>query len=616
MQLDSDFGSEIRSRIFLIVTATLLSIFIARLIQLQILQGSQYNLRSESQGIKKISREPVRGNIFDKFGRLIVGNVPSYGILITPSKLTKDSKKLLASIMFIDTNEINLKIKQYKQTPFSPVRIFRDVPFEIIIKINEYHRNLIGVDVSEDSKRSYLPIVRASHLLGYAREINKKEIEIDPHYYSFGDIIGKTGIENSYEPFLRGEKGYDYIAVNNRGQRVSAFNDGKLDQSATNGFDLYTSLDPNLQTYAESLMRGKRGAIVAIDPNNGEILTVASAPDYDPLIFNNKSNSKDFQQVYSDSSKPLFNRATQAIYPPGSTWKPLMAIAGMMEGLITPKTRISCGGSFSYGGRTWKCHGAHGNINVREAIHVSCNVFFYKLALQLGIDNYYKWGKIFRFGTKQSDIPENKTLLPSREYLDKMYGKDKFPRGILVNLGIGQGQLGVSVLQLASYISTIANNGVYHQPHLVRAIRNKSNNGQIQQMVFENEDLKIPKEFLDVVHSGLSDVVNVAGGTATGVSIKGVRLAGKTGTAQAGKNKKDHAWFVCYAPFDKPKIAICVLVENSGLGGRNAAPIASRLVQFYLNRQVDSLQLDTLKLLPPGVVNENPNDVEESTMLP
>lgn len=615
MQLDSDFGAEIRSRIFLVVIGLLLAIYIGRLVQLQILQGSQYNMKSETQGIKKIPRDPVRGNIFDKYGRMIVGNVPSYGIMVTPSKITPEVKKILAAIVGVDTTEINTKIKQYKQTPFTPVRIFRDVPYDVVVKLTEIHKELIGVDISEDSKRSYLPIVRASHLLGYAREINKVEIDRDPLYYSLGDVIGKTGIEYSYEPFLRGEKGYEYIAVNNRGQRVSAFNDGKLDQSASNGFDLFTSLDPELQTYAERLLKGRRGAVVAIDPNNGEVLTVASSPDYDPLIFNERANAKAFNEVYSDSAKPLLNRATQAIYPPGSTWKPLMGLAGLMEGIITPKSKISCGGSFSFGGRTWKCHGAHGNVNVRQAIHVSCNVFFYKLALQLGIDKYYKWGKLFRFGVKQADVPENRTLLPSREYLDKVYGKDKFPKGVLVNLGIGQGQLGVSVMQLASYVSTVANNGVYHQPHIVRAIRNKAMNGEIQKMDFETEDLKIPKEYLDAVQLGMSDVVNVGGGTATGSAIKGIRLAGKTGTAQAGKGKKDHAWFICYAPFDKPKIAMCVLVENSGFGGKNAAPIASKLVQFFFNRGADDLHADTLNLLPQALM-QNPNDVEESSLLP
>ncbi|MBS1912120.1 MAG: penicillin-binding protein 2 [Bacteroidetes bacterium] len=623
MEVDRSFGSTTRKRTFIGLLLLIFGAFTARLVQLQLIEGSEYRTRTEAQGIKQIVREPIRGAIYDRYGHPIVANIPSYTVLVTPNKLTPQSKALLARILATDTVTINDKIKQYKTNDYSPIRIWRDVDRQGWARLNELHTDLVGVDIVEESKRAYTADIRASHILGYTKEISNTEIGELGDYYTPGDVVGKSGIEKAFEDHLRGEKGYEFVAVNNRGQRVNSFNDGKNDRTPSNGFDLYLGLDAGLQQYAEKLLKGYHGAVVALDPNNGEILAMASAPDYDPALFSGVTTKEAYEKVANDPGKPLLNRATQAVYPPGSTWKMLMAIAGLTEGYIKPSTTISCPGSFTLGGNTWKCHGVHGLVNVRKAIHVSCNVFFYKLALQMGIDNYTKYGQLFHFGRRLGvDVPEGTTLLPSQEYYDKVYGAGKWPKGVLVNLGIGQGEIKVNPMQLAAYCGALANGGTWYQPHLVRAIKNNQL-GSIEKVKYDAEDLGISHDIMDVIHAGMFDVVNTPGGTAGGAKMSDIVIAGKTGTAQAGKGKRDHAWFICYAPFDKPKIAMCVLVENSGFGGTYSAPIARKLIRYYLTRQReegDAQAADSLNNpnalhsinMPPGA----DGDVQESSMIP
>lgn len=583
----SDANIVLRRNIFLAILVAVFLVFTGRLIQLQIVQGSQYRLQADAQGIKRMTIQPVRGALYDRNGYIIVASEGSHTVYVTPNKIDDESKEVLARILHTDTAEINSLIRKYKINPFTPIRIFRDVNDTAWAQLNEYYHLLAGVELENESKRYYEEEVRASHILGYVKEINRDEMERND-YYVPGDMVGKSGIEKEFEDFLRGEKGYEFVAVNNRGQRIESFNDGKSDQPPSNGFDLYLGLDAELQAYAEYLMKQSNytGAVVAMDPSTGEILAMTSAPDFDLNIFNGVTSPEEYRTLSGDPDKPLMNRATQAIYPPGSTWKPLMAIAALEEGLITPTSTISCPGSFTYGGRSWACHGGHGAVSVRRAIQASCNVFFYKLGLQMGIDTYHKWGQIFHFGERlRVDVPEGSTRLPSRAYYDKNFGVDKWPRGVLVNLGIGQGELAVNPLQLAAYTAAIANNGVWNRPHFVSKVKNKRL-GTVEDVAFDSEDLGLNLEYLKVVQNGMYDVVNVPGGTAGHVKIPGVEVAGKTGTAQ-NSHGKDHSWFVSYAPFNNPKIAMCVLVENSGFGGTHAAPLSRKLIKFYLTREAE-----------------------------
>lgn len=600
MDVDHSFGSNTRRNIFLGITAAVFVLFSARLVQLQLIEGSEYRVKSQAQGIKQIPEEPIRGAMYDRYGVVLAADVPSYSVYITPNKLNTESKVLLAEILRTDTVTINARIKQYKVNDFSPVRIWRDVDRTSWSRLNELHTELSGISIVSESKRNYAGDLRASHVLGYTKEISKEELDNWGDYYTPGDVVGKAGVESAYEDFLRGEKGFRFVMVNNRGQRVGEFEDGKHNVSPKNGFDLVLGIDGGLQQYAEQLLRGRAGAVVALDPNNGEILAMASAPDYDPSIFSGITNKSEYNRVMTDDMKPLFNRATQAVYAPGSTWKMLMAIAAMEEGMITPTSTIACGGAFSYGGRSWACHGGHGAVDVRKAIHVSCNVFFYKLGLQMGIDTYNKYGALFHFGTKLGlDVPESHTLLPSRAYYDKAFGVNKWPKGVMVNLGIGQGELLVNPVQLAAYAGALANGGTWHQPHLVKAVRNRRLN-QEQPVSYTSEDLGIDAPFMKVIQQGMYDVVNTPGGTASGAKLDSIVVAGKTGTAQTPGAKRDNAWFVCYAPFDKPKIALCVLVEHSGFGGTHSAPIARKLVRYFFTREKEPEDREGIKLLRKG----------------
>jgi penicillin-binding protein 2 len=586
MNDEQQFGSRTRKNIFMAIVGLVALAFVGRLVQLQLIEGQEYRQKSEAQGIKRNVREPNRGAIYDRYGRLLVGNVPAYSISVVPNKLTPEVKWKLATVMRVDTAEIDRLVKQFKTNDYSPVKIFRDVTYADFARLSELHTELPGIDIEEDSKREYTSEIRASHILGYIGPISEGELKTAGDYYLRNDLIGKNGVEKAWETELRGEKGYEFLLVNNRGKRVGSFNNGNNDLKPFNGFDLYLGVDAQLQQYAEQLLRPYHGAVVALDPSTGEILAMASAPDYDLRIFSGSRDRDAIRALKLDTNNvPEMNRATQAVYPSGSTWKMLMSIAGLMSGTITPQTTISCPGSFTFGGNTWKCHGAHGAVNVQKSIHVSCNVFYYKLVLQLGIDNYYKYAHLFHFGEKISpDITEGGTLMPSRGYMDKKYGKDRW-RGPLVNLGIGQGDMLVNPLQLAAYCAAIANNGVWNKPHMVRAVRNRRLNNEIDRVRYDPENLGISMDILKVIQEGMYDVVNTPGGTARAAKLDSIIVAGKTGTAQAGKGKKDHAWFVCYAPFDKPKIALCVLVENSGFGGTYSAPIARKLIRFFLTRQ-------------------------------
>ncbi|MBC8145094.1 MAG: penicillin-binding protein 2 [bacterium] len=600
MDADHSFGSNTRRNVFLTITAVIFLLFSGRLVQLQLIDGSQYRVKSEAQGIKQIPEEPIRGALFDRYGIVLAADVPSYSVYITPNKLNAESKRLLAGILNTDTITINARIKQYKVNDFSPVRIWRDVDRRAWARLNEMHSELAGISIIGESKRNYAGDLRASHVLGYTKEISKEELEKMGDYYTPGDVVGKAGVENAYEDFLRGEKGYRFVMVNNRGQRMGDYEGGKHNVSPKNGFDLVLGIDGGLQQYAEQLLRGKSGAVVALDPNNGEILAMASAPDYDPGMFSGITDRVEYNRAIKDPMKPLFNRATQAVYAPGSTWKMLMAVAALQEGMITTTSTIACGGAFSFGGRSWGCHGAHGAVNVRKAIHVSCNVFFYKLGLQMGIDKYNKYGALFHFGQRLGlDIPEAGTLLPSRAYYDKAFGVDKWPKGVMVNLGIGQGELLVNPVQLAAYAGALANGGTWIQPHLVKAVRNKRL-GQEQPVTYNSEDLGIKPEYMKMIQAGMFDVVNTPGGTAKGAKLDSIVIAGKTGTAQTPGDKRDNAWFICYAPYDKPKIALCVLVEFSGFGGTHSAPIARKLVRYFFTREKEVEDQGDVKLLRKG----------------
>jgi penicillin-binding protein 2 len=589
--------SDIKTRYNFIVAILLLalSLFFVRLFYLQILKGGVYKLRSETQAIKAQIIYPFRGNFYDRNGNLIVYNAPSYSLQLFLGSFRKDRIGLLAHLLEMDSSEVfNLILNSEKYYRYGDIKILRDLDLETVQKIEENIEYLPGVEIVSESKRVYNLPAKMSHIIGYIQEINKEELEVE-QYYSIGDLVGKTGLERTYENELRGQKGKKFVGLLAQGLKTTKFNEGRADQPVKNGDDLYLTIDSKLQIKAEEMLEGKRGAIVAIDPNNGEILALVSKPDFDVSQLSGKNFSLYYNQLIEDKEKPLLNRAIQSSYPPGSTWKPLMALAALEEGVINENTTLYCPGSFQYGNRVYGCHGGHGMINVRRAIQVSCNVFFYQVALKLQLERLGKWGRAFGFGqTTGIDIPYEKAgIMPTIEWLEKRYGKNGYPKGAIVNYGIGQGEISVTPLQLACYVATIANGGIYYRPHLVRAIKNSLLN-QLSFLEVDHRNLNLNPKIVEIVKNGMFDVVNVPGGTAFGIRINNLDICGKTGTAQ-NPGGQDHSWFICFAPKDSPRIAMAVLVENAGFGAAVAAPIAGELLKTFFNVQELTIPIDSTK---------------------
>lgn len=592
---------KLKHKVFIFIVSLFCIVFVGRLVYIQILKGSVYKLRSETQAIKAQIVYPFRGNIFDKDGNLLVYNVPSFSLQIFSENFRLDRVPLLAKILGMDSlSFINLIHQNIFTFRYGDIKVLRDLDYETVQKILEHSHLLPGVEIVVESKRMYNLKVRMSHIIGYLQEISTEELKNET-YYNLGDFIGKSGVEKYYEMELRGQKGRRYVGILGTGTKTEKFNEGKSDIPVKNGDDLVLSIDLKLQAKAEELLEGKRGAIVAIDPNNGEILALVSKPDYDVNSLAGKDFKTNYQILLNDKNRPLLNRAIQARYPPGSTWKPLMAIAGLEEGVINENSTFFCGGQLIFGDRPFGCHGAHGNVNVRKAIQASCNVFFYQLALKLQLEKISKWATNFGFGSKTGiDLPfENSGVFPTLEYVKKKFGNlEKAPKGLLLNYGIGQGEIAVTPIQMAVYVAAIANGGTIYVPHVVRAIKNSLLN-QTTLLKIESRKIDVNPKTIEIVKKAMFDVVNVPGGTAFGIRLPGIDVCGKTGTAQAAQpGQRDHSWFVCFAPKDNPKIAMSVVVENAGFGAAVAAPIARELIKEFFGIKEALVQVDSLNILP------------------
>lgn len=586
--IDSQFGSFSRRNAFNGFITIVTIIFLGRLYQLQLVEQTEYGKKSEENSIQPITQEPIRGFLFDRNGTLIVDSRPSYTLTITPHEYNDANTDFLASILRVSPDYIRERVRRGRQySVFQPVKVLRDLDFRTISAYEENRDRLPGVDYIVESKRFYTTPARASHLLGYTKEISDRLLSETGGYYKQGDVIGSAGLESSYEQLLRGEKGVEYMLRNARGQLIGNYEEGKHDIPSKDGFDLFLSLDCRLQTVAESLLAGKRGSVVAIDPRNGELLAMASTPDFDLADFSGITPTELWRMLNENPEVPLYNRATLTRYPPGSTFKMVLATAGLNDGIISTEWTANCPGSFRFGNKTFMCtHGrAHGRVNITRALQVSCNVFFYNLMLKVGLDRWSKYASMFGFGHITGiDIPEeNSGLIPSTQYYDRVYGKGGWTQGYLVSLGIGQGEVGVSPLQMAIYASELANGGYFYQPHAVRGVKIKRT-GRIDSVQYASHIMDVQKTTWDIVRNGLRLAV-LPGGTGTAARIPGIEIAGKTGTAQ-NPHGKDHAWFIGFAPYENPRIAVAVIVENAGFGGTEAAPVAGRVMEQYLYGEI------------------------------
>jgi penicillin-binding protein 2 len=611
MIYDDQFGSPQRRKALTALVLVIFGVLILRLYQLQLLYHGELDKKSEENSVRALIREPIRGYMFDRNGKLIVDVGPSYSITLAPFEFDKATFPMLSSLLKIDSLTLEERIARARTySPFLPSRIRRDVDIRTLALIEEHLPVLRGISYEIESKRVYPTAVHASHLFGYRREISDAQLAQLSEYYRQGDLVGIAGLEARYESRLRGEKGYEFVSVNARGQIIGSFEDGKRDVTPREGSDLLLSIDIGLQAFAESLMTHSNygGAIVAMDPTNGGILALVSKPDFDPSVLSGVTPAELWSQLQNDPAKPLFNRASLTRYPPGSTFKMVLAAAALQEGVIDENYRIRCTGGFRFGDRVFKDLHVHGSVNIVEAIQRSCNVFFYQLILKVGFDKWTEYGHRFGFGqaTGTDTGEETAGLLPSAAYYDTRYGKGKWTQGFLISLAIGQGELGVSPLQMARYAAALANGGTLVQPHAVQFIRNKSTN-KIEEVPHTSSAVGLSPHVMALIREGMQRVVHAPGGTGGLARIPGVISGGKTGTAE-NPHGEDHAWYVGFAPFESPKIAVAVMLENSGFGGAKAAPVAGLLMEKYLYGQLRRnlprpapAKLDTTRVITQAV---------------
>lgn len=553
-------------------------IILVRFFSIQIISGGLYEQKSLENSIKIETKFPVRGNVYDRNGLLIADTRPAFSLYLVRSRTNSNTISRLSSILDLDSNDIQKKLRQ--GGPFQPVKIARHVDQVTLTTLQENILGLPGLEWKVEPKRHYIYDKAFAHVLGTLGEIDENELDKTPEYEP-GDIVGKKGIEKRLDRELRGRKGYEFLKVDAVGRVVEKVNQGKSSLPYP-GKDLYLTIDAKLQLYADSLFMGRRGALVAIDVRSGEILTMLSNPNYDLNTFTGPVDSKVWNELISDTLHPLYDRTSQSTYPPGSTFKIVAAIAALNEGIITPSWKVNCPGYYQIGRRTvrcWKADG-HGTLDLLGAIRNSCNVYFYRLGLEIGLNVWSKYSSLLGFGSKTGvELSNEKAgLVPSEEYYKRIYGERNITAGLIANLAIGQGELLVTPIQMAQFAMILANAGTYYRPHLILKFQDKVSKAENLTQTPPISIDKIKPEVFEVIKKGMGDVV--AGGTGGRARIIGIKIAGKTGTAQ-NPHGDSHSWFICFAPYDNPEIAMAIIVENGGAGSAVAAPIAGNYLRRY-----------------------------------
>jgi penicillin-binding protein 2 len=568
-------------------------VFIIRLFYIQVIVD-KYILSANNNVLRYVTQYPARGLIYDRNGKLLVYNEAAYDLMVTPRQVKDIDTAELCRLLEIDRKEFVDRLKRARNySSYRPSIFEAQISRENYGYLEEKLFRFPGFFVQPRTLRKYT-YACAAHSLGYIGEVNPDIIERSSYYRS-GDYIGISGIEKSYEDVLRGKKGMKIRVVDVFNRDKGSFQEGKYDTTAVAGTDLFSSIDADLQTYGELLMSNKKGSIVAIEPSTGEILCLVSSPSYDPNLLVGRIRKKNYAALSEDSILvPLFNRALMAMYPPGSTFKLVDALIGQQEGVLHPDTRYSCPGGFSLGnGKMVGCHNHFSPLDLKQSIQYSCNTYYCRVFKSIidkpvfsttrqGYENWRKHVMSFGFGRKFGiDLPgELNGNIPSANYYDKYHGVNRWHSTTVISLAIGQGEIGITPLQLANLSALIANRGFYFTPHIIRAVGTKDNS---QKEFREKKTTDIDPRYFDIVVDAMHDVVE--GGTATIAKLDSISICGKTGTAQ-NPHGKNHSIFIAFAPMDNPKIAISVVVENAGFGATWAAPIASLMIEKYLKRHV------------------------------
>lgn len=585
--------------VIILVTIAILS----RLFYLQIIDDT-YIKKSENNALKIVYEYPERGYVYDRNGKLLIANQPSYDIMVIPQEVKNIDTIALCKILEIELEEFNNKLQKARvYSPRLPSVFLPQLNKAEYAAFQEKIRHFNGFYIQKRNLRDYQVSVGAN-VFGYIRQVNEGNIKQNP-YYKSGDLIGIQGIEQEYENILRGVKGVKYIQRDRFNREIGSFKDGFYDTLAVKGEDITLTLDIDLQEYGELLMQNKRGGIIAIEPKTGEILSLVTAPSYDPGLLVGRERSKNYTNLYRDSiSKPLYNRVLSGEYSPGSPFKILTGLIGMQEGVVNEQTRFLCNHGFYYGrGAFMKCHDS-GNIALNQAIASSCNTYFaqtYKRVIEKyknsreGMDHWSEHLKSFGLGQFLGyDLPEGrKGHIPSSDYYDRWYPNGGWRSTTTISNSIGQGEIIMTPIQLANMMATVANRGYYYTPHIIKNIEHDKIDPRFTTKHVTTID---PKHFAPVIQ-GLHDVYNF--GTGRSVQVEGIDICGKTGTVENftrinGKRYQlaDHSVFVAFAPKDDPQIAIAVFIENGVWGARWAAPITSLMIEKYLRKEITRKDLE------------------------
>lgn len=591
---------NLKTLVFGSIVAFSFFILMGRLLQLQYFQYNENLQRSEDNRIRKISIKAQRGYILDRNGTVLVRNRPSYHISLMPYQLkNRDSvfQRLLnirdtAGNRMVDSAAVHFLFERGRWQRFRPQRIIEDASPAQVSLIEERGMELPGIVTMVEARRDYPYGTLAAHVLGYTGEVSEEQLA-KPEFeqYTFGDRLGKKGLEQYYESEFRGTNGVKYVEVNAYGKQIGLI-EGMAHQKAIPGYHLVTTLDLRLQKIAEDAFPDSvKGGIVVLNPQNGEVLVMVSSPRLDPNIFSleKRELAREWASVALDSTQPLNNRAIMGTYPPASVFKFMTAAAGLEYGIITQDSRYkSCTGGFQFGSRYQRCWKAHGSSvkNVVDALRESCDVFFYQQGLDTDMDKINEVARRFGLGdTLGIDLPGEKRglLMDSTTYNNRFKRLGwRWSRGQILNLSIGQGQL-VTPLQQAAMFGALAYGKGLYRPHLMKEIRNYQGDLVRAYKPFKMKEARLKAENHAVMLQAMDEVVNHPHGTGKRAAVKGIRVGGKTGSAENPQGEKTHAWFAAAAPLENPTIALAIVMENAGGGGAMAAPIAGKILNAYFH---------------------------------
>ncbi len=606
--------NKYKSRKYIVQTifVAIAIIFLIRLFILQVVEN-EYKLSAQNNVLRYVTQYPGRGLIYDRYGELLVFNEACYDLLVIPRQVKDIDTVLLCRLLNISTEDYIKRFQKAKKySRYKPSIFLEQISREDYGFLEEQLYKFPGFFVQTRTLRKY-PHTNAAHILGYIGEVNSNDLEKD-EYYTQGDYIGISGIEKFYEKDLRGKKGLKIKMVDVFNREKGSYMDGKYDSLAIAGKDLHLTIDLVLQEYGERLMQNKRGGIVAIEPSTGEILAMVSAPSFDPNLLVGRIRSQNYSMLSGDTLNPLFNRAIMSQYPPGSTFKPISTVIGLNEGVLSTKTKYSCAGENA---KPIKCsHNHESPLDLIHAIEQSCNPYFWKVYKSIIEQDkfstvqeaYDHWGNEVRnFGVGKilkTDISGQKDgNLPTHHYFDGYYGPKGWKAITTRSLSVGQGEIELTPLQLANVAAIFANRGYYYDPHIVKA---KGKDKRDNTEYINRTDLPYSKEHFEIAIDGMKLVYEGNHGSARWHRVKGISMCGKTGTAQ-NPHGASHSVFMAFAPVENPKIAIAVLVENSGYGSTWACPIASLMIRKYIQREFKPTRTEK-KILEANLLNVIPEE--------